>query len=286
MKDNGYTKSPLNYIGGKYKMLPQLMKFFPKRINTMIDLFAGGCDVCSNISAQRILANDINNYVIDIYRVFQTMNLVELLLHIEGVISQYNLSITNKEGYMALRRAYNESNERNPLDLYVLVCYAFNYQFRFNNSHEFNSPFGMERSSFNSNIKSNLVEFHTKIQSIEFSSLNFKKFDISNLRQGDFVYADPPYLITTGSYNDGKRGFEGWNESDDSALFDLLDQLDFQGVKFALSNVSEHKGIRNKGLIEWKKRYHTHKINYNYKNSNYHAKNTDKKTCEVLITNY
>ena len=37
---------------------------------------------------------------------------------------------------------------------------------------------------------------------------------------------------------------------------------------------------------DWEKKYHTHKINYNYKNSNYHAKNTDKRTIEVLITNY
>ena len=31
-------KSPLNYIGGKYKMLPQIMKFFPRKINNMYDL--------------------------------------------------------------------------------------------------------------------------------------------------------------------------------------------------------------------------------------------------------
>ncbi|MBS7176622.1 MAG: DNA adenine methylase, partial [Clostridiales bacterium] len=61
--EHNYHKSPLNYIGGKYKLLPQLTKFFPKRINTMVDLFAGGCDVCSNIRANRIRANDINHYV-------------------------------------------------------------------------------------------------------------------------------------------------------------------------------------------------------------------------------
>lgn len=33
--NNMYDKSPLNYVGGKYKMLPQIMRFFPRRINNM-----------------------------------------------------------------------------------------------------------------------------------------------------------------------------------------------------------------------------------------------------------
>lgn len=286
MKDNIYNKSPLNYIGGKYKMLPQIMKFFPKRINTMVDLFAGGCDVCSNIKANKIYANDINHYIIEIYKTFQTMTINQLLTYIDETIIQNNLSISNRDAYNLFRKMYNESNKRNPLDLYILVCYAFNYQFRFNSKHDFNSPFGLNRSSFNSSIRTNLIHFHQNIQSIEFSATNFKNFDISSLQKGDFLYADPPYLITTGSYNDGRRGFNGWNEDDDKTLFELLDQLDKQEVKFALSNVTEHKGLKNKGLMKWKKKYHTHKINYNYKNSSYHVKNTDKKTCEILVTNY
>ncbi|MDO5402455.1 MAG: Dam family site-specific DNA-(adenine-N6)-methyltransferase, partial [Eubacteriales bacterium] len=242
MKKNKYSKSPLNYIGGKYKMLPQIMKFFPKKIDTMVDLFAGGCDVCTNVSANKIYANDINYFVIDIYKTFQQMTIEDLLLYIDNTIKENNLSIMDKEAYNAFRKAYNDNNRRNPLDLYILVCFAFNHQFRFNNSHEFNSPFGKDRSCFNQNIRKNLIEFHKNIQDIEFSTMNFKQFDVTKLKAGDFLYADPPYLITTGSYNDGKRGFEGWNQKDDRILFDLLDQLDEQGVRFAFSNVSEHKG--------------------------------------------
>jgi len=284
MKNNGYYKSPLNYIGGKYKMLPQIMQFFPKRIDTMVDLFAGGCDVSSNIHANKIYANDINYFVIDIYKEFQKMSIDELLEYIDNVILTRDLSKTNKDAYLQFRQDYN--NNQNPLDLYVLVCYAFNYQFRFNSKHEFNSSFGKDRSCFNPNMRQNLINFHENIQSIEFTSQNFKEFDIMGLGHGDFLYADPPYRITTASYNDGKCGFEGWSKADDEYLFALLDQLDKQGAKFPLSNVLEHKGQKNELLIDWKKKYHTHKINYNYKNSNYHAKNTDKRTVEVLITNY
>ena len=48
---NIYDKSPMNYTGGKYRLLPQIMEYFPKDVNVMVDLFAGGCDVCSNFKA-------------------------------------------------------------------------------------------------------------------------------------------------------------------------------------------------------------------------------------------
>lgn len=285
-----YDKSPLNYVGGKYKMLSQIMKFFPKRINTMYDLFAGGCDVCTNIRAHNIFANDINFFVIDIYRAFQTMTIDELLNSIDAIIQQWNLSIENETGFLALRNHYNNTpiEQRNPIELYVLVCYSFNYQFRFNNKHSFNNPFGRNRSSFNPTMRKNLIVFHEKLNNIQFTSENFRDLNFDFLDIGDFLYADPPYRITTASYNDGRRGFEGWGLNDDLALFDLLDQLDAQGVKFALSNVTHHKGNRNDELLRWKQQhhYHMHRINYNYNNSNYHAQNTDQETREVLITNY
>lgn len=102
----------------------------------------------------------------------------------------------------------------------------------------------------------------------------------------DLLYADPPYLITTGSYNDGKRGFEGWSKNDDKELYQLLDKLNNKGVKFALSNVIHHKGLKNEELITWMKKYNVHYIDINYNSCNYHGKNTDKETIEVLITNY
>ena len=36
-----YIKSPLNYVGGKYKLLPQIVPLFPEKIHTFIDLFGG-----------------------------------------------------------------------------------------------------------------------------------------------------------------------------------------------------------------------------------------------------
>ena len=191
--------SPMNYIGGKYKLLPQILPLFPDKINTFVDLFCGGCSVGINISAKKIIFNDNLSYLIDLYKQFDSLPMEDVFHHVENRIKQFNLSLTNKDGYLELRKLYN--SEKNPLDLFVLLAYSFNHQIRFNNSHEFNNPFGKKRSCFNEHMKNNLLDFLNALNknSVDFTSFNFDKFDFSGLSSNDFVYADPSYLITTGT---------------------------------------------------------------------------------------
>lgn len=109
------------------------------------------------------------------------------------------------------------------------------------------------------------------------------------MSKNDFVYCDPPYLITSGTYNDGKRGFTGWNKAEEYNLLRILDSLNNSNIRFALSNILEHKGICNCILKDWlsERPYNIHYMKSNYKNSNYHSKNLNKgASIEVLITNY
>lgn len=279
-------KAPLNYIGNKYRIIDDIQAFFPKHIGNFVDLFCGGCDVTINTSAQRRYANDINYHIIDIYKDFQQHNTAYILQYIDDTIERWNLSKTNKSGYEAFRNYYNTKG--NPLDLYTLMCFSFNYQFRFNSKQEYNNPFGKDRSSFNEVMRQNLVLFIEQIAEVDFSSIDFTEFDYSVLKTGDFIYADPPYLLSCGSYNDGKRGFRGWSEDDDECLFEILTELSDRGVLFALSNLTEHKGQKNNRLLDWIKKngYHQHRIKFNYDNCNYQAQNGKNVTKEVLITNY
>lgn len=281
-----YIKSPMNYTGGKYKILEHIIPSFPESINNFVDLFAGGLNVGINVQADTIYANDQITYLVELYKLFQDTSIDSLLSAIKERIAYFNLSQTNAEGYNALRAEYNQSKFL--LDLFVLTCYSFNHQIRFNSKHEFNTPFGKERSSFNESIERNLVLFCTALQkkNIILSTGDFRDFDFARLTKGDVVYCDPPYLITTGSYNDGKRGFKDWTESEDSDLLALLDKLNERGILFALSNVFAHKGQTNDALIEWSKKYNVLYIDKTYSNCSYHFKDRGAKTVEVLITNY
>ncbi len=101
---------------------------------------------------------------------------------------------------------------------------------------------------------------------------------IGHVDSSTFVYCDPPYLITLGSYNDGKRGFNGWNENDEIRLHSFLDEVSKIGGKFMLSNVITHKGKINKILVDW--------INlHNYRVIKYTDK-VRKTREEIIVVNY
>lgn len=278
------VKSPLNYIGGKYKLLNQILPLFPKKVNKFVDLFTGGFNVGINVSAREIYANDINNYVIDILKIFKERDITDILNHIDNRVELFKLSKTNEKGFLNFREFYNKTKD--PLDLYTLICYSFNYQFRFNNHQEYNNPFGRNRSQFSDILKQKLVLFVDQIKkkNVIFSNDEFDNFNFDNFDENDLVYCDPPYLITTGSYNDGNRGFKDWDEEQEYKLLLNLDRLNDRGIKFALSNVLTHKGKENLILIQWAKKYIVHNLNCNYSNASH---NTRKGVSEeVLITNY
>jgi DNA adenine methylase len=281
-----YIKSPLNYTGGKYKILKPIFEQFPGSIGTFVDLFAGGFNVGINVEADRIICNDQISFIIELYQMFQDTEIDVLLQRIRGLIDRYQLSQQNQEGYLKLRSHYNETKDLT--ELFVLGCYAFNHQMRFNNSHEFNSPFGRNRSSFNPNIEKNLIAFVNalKQKNIEFHNQDFTSMELEFLGPEDLVYCDPPYIISTGNYNDGNRGFKDWKHCEEQALLDLLDRLHQQGTRFALSNVFYHKGLSNELLIQWSRQYNIHYIDKQYSNCNYQFKERNAKTVEVLVTNY
>lgn len=274
-------KSPLNYTGGKFKLLPQILPLFPNDIRSFVDLFCGGCNVGLNVNAKKVFCNDYMKQIIDMYSYIKNNDYESVISYVKNTIEEYNLSKTNKDGYLGLRNKYNK--ERNPIDLFVLTCYSFNYSIRFNQSGEFNIAFGKDRSSFNESIESRLRSFSDKSKNITFSNFSFEDMKIDKLSSEDFIYADPPYLITVANYNE--QG--GWNEELELKLLEKLDKASEKGIKFALSNVLEHKGKENTILKEWAKKYNIHYLDYDYSNCNYQTKDKTKgNSVEVLITNY
>ena len=274
-------KSPMNYVGGKYKLLPQILPLFPNNGNingTFVDLFCGGCNVAINVSAERIIANDLDSNVIGIYNIFKKNEIDFILDYIEKRVKEFDLSKTNTDSYLNFRAFYNNSLERNPLDLFVLICHSFSNGIRFNKRGEFNMPFG--KRTFNDTMRQNLINFKLGINNITFTDKSFDEFNLDMLSTNDFVYCDPPYLITCATYNDG------WDELCENKLLSLLNSLNERKIKFALSNVLTNNGKENDILSEWSKNYNVHHLVNSYSNCSYHRKNHESITDEVLITNY
>jgi DNA adenine methylase len=149
---------------------------------------------------------------------------------------------------------------------------------RFNSKGEYNLPVG--NVDFNKNTEVALNDYFrlTKQKKIQFYNLDFLDFFKEiEFQEGDFVYLDPPYLITFSEYN------KLWNEETEKRLLDFLKWLDTQNVKFAVSNVSHYKGKINQQFFEWSRQHNSFDIKSNY--ISYHD-NSKKEFKEVLITNY
>lgn len=296
-----FTKSPLNYTGGKTKLLPQITSLFPKKINTFVDLFCGGGNVGVNILSERTIYNDLNKDVIKLIDYFKNNDFETIDTQVSKIISGYALSDSeaygyeyygcnssdglgkyNKIAFQKLRKDFNDGNRDNLAMLFTLIIYGFNNQIRFNSKGEYNLPVG--KRDYNRSTRYNLASFCRDLAAQDSVILNtdFRNFDISTLGNDDMIYCDPPYLITAATYNEK----DGWNKNDEKDLLDFLTRVDRQNIKFALSNVIEHKGQHNDLLDNWSKQYNVHNLNFSYNNSNYHSTASNHKTQEVLITNY
>lgn len=299
--------SALNYTGGKFKLLPQILPLFPQGVDQAVDLFCGGCNVGINLNCNRVVFNDLDSHLIGLLNTIKMLPKEETIEGVYGIISEYGLSMVSKNGYEyygcnssdglaeynrdkynKLREDFNRRKERDSeyyLMLYVLIVYAFNNQLRFNKKGDFNLPIG--KRDFNSKMQEKLERFIDRLKSGDYIFIcdEFDKIDLSNLTENSFLYADPPYLITCASYNE--QG--GWTEDDERKLLSLLDELNERGIKFALSNVLEAKGKTNDILNEWiqdRANYKMIDLDYTYNNSSYHRRNKEKATREILVINY
>lgn len=251
-KCNVVFECPLNYIGSKAKIVPDIIKYQPENYDTFIDAFGGGFNVGINISAQRIIYNDLNYLVADLVQSFKVHDTYNYLLYVKRIIRKFGLEKANGEAYVKVRSYYNSLplEKRDPRLLFTIILYGFQQQIRFNSQHDFNNPVGMRW--FNDKILEKMISFSRQIkeENYEFYKLDYKELK-NQMTTSTFVYFDPPYELTKGSYNDGKRGFGGWNKNLEAELFAFLDELDCDGITFMFSYVIEHKGIINHELLEW-----------------------------------
>ena len=296
-----YRRSPFFYVGDKYKLLSQLEENFPKDIDRFIEPFCGGGSVFLNTEANQYLLNDIDTYMINLHKFLMSYaeNQDEFWSELKKYILKYNLSATflnrnvpdelrkefkktyfakyNKEAYTKLRSDFNVTKD-NMMQLYMLLIYGFNRMLRFNGKGDFNLPVG--NVDFNKNVVNALNDYFDYVadKDITFFNTDFEKFvkEVEPTKD-DFVYLDPPYLITFSEYN------KLWNEDSEMRLIRFLDELDDAGIRFAVSNILWHRKRYNGTFNEWAQKYNIIKIESNY--ISYHD-NTEKDSVEVLVKNY
>jgi len=305
--------TPLNYTGNKSRLMSQFTNYFPDNIGIFVDLFCGGATVGLSVNARKVIFIDNNINVINLLQHLSKYSFDTVISRVEELINKYNLSHSakfgykkyrstlNKEdnnglkyynslGYYRLRSDYNslkDKTSKKALDmLYVLVMYSFNNDMRFNKNGEFNLPVGKTDLN-NSNVKK-IKQYIDRVNKIDSTFIcgDFRDKHVQNiLMKADFIYADPPYLIGNAVYNETSN----WTEDTEQELISLLELLNQNKKKFALSNVLNKVGAYNKPLSDWifhRMDLHIIDINYHYKSSSYNKINRNANEREVLIKNY
>lgn len=313
MREN-YIKSPINYTGNKYRLLPQFSKFLPQdKCKIFVDLFCGGATVGINMNADTIVMIDNNPRIINLLKYLSEEKLEKIINGVEELINKYKLTYSakfgyshykkdkkdkkdnnglksfNSDGFYKMRNDYNKLKNKDTkkanIMLYTLMVYGFNNDIRFNKYGEYNLPVG--KTDFNKNNVEKITRYNeaAKTKNIiflctEYNSEKARKY----IFQADFVYIDPPYLITTAVYNEGNN----WNDDKEKDLILLLDELNNRNIKFALSNVLTKVGVENIILKNWldkNKNININNMDYHYRSCSYNKKDRDANEQEVLITN-
>ncbi|MDR1695232.1 MAG: Dam family site-specific DNA-(adenine-N6)-methyltransferase [Endomicrobium sp.] len=303
-------KSPLNYTGNKSRLLSQLFSLFPQRIDKFVDMCCGGASVGLNANAKYVVCFDNNKKVVELLQTLRFLSEKRIVDKVEEFIKEFKLSDSfkngyeiyrkyiqgnnglkefNAEGYSKLRSFYNSKSlntkRDNAICLFTLLVFCFNNDLRFNSEGKFNMPVG--KTDFNESIRKKLTSFKHGVgkKDIDFVQNDFKILKDLDLHKDDFVYVDPPYLITNAVYNESGSK---WNEIKEIELLSVLSYLDDRGIRFALSNVLRKGDKENTILSSWikKNRFNTHYINYHYRSSSYNKKDRITPEEEVLITNY
>jgi len=259
-------QSPLNYTGSKFKLLPQLLPLFPQN-TTFFDPFVGGGSVSLNVNYTKIIANDIIKPLVQFYQWLQITDWETVL----DEINKKNIPKDNQNKYLELRERFNQ--QKDFIDFFILVSSCTNNMMRFNKKLIFNQTWG--KRNFNPATEQKLKQYHQKLyknENIQFLNKNFFELEINE----GFVYLDPPYCITEAGYN------AYWSKELELKLYDFVDNLNNKGIKFILSGVLEHKGVKNP-FIDRMKKYDVIPLSMNYKKV---AKIKEGITQEIIIKNY
>jgi DNA adenine methylase len=299
-------KPILKWVGGKTQILDKLIVEFPTEINNYHEIFLGGGSVLLTLLTYvnngfikingQIRAYDLNETLIHVYKNIQSKH-NDLYNEIQKIITEFNscgngeinrkpknideAKIAKENYYYWIRSEYNKLSLEDKKTIKGSALFIFLNKTCFRGvfrvgPNGFNVPYGHYN---NPEIISqeHLNEIHALIRNVIFECCDYSK-SLSNVKEEDFVYLDPPYAP------ENDKSFVGYTENgfdidNHNNLFKLLHDLTDKKKKFMLSN-SDVSLVRNNFAVD---KYNITSISCRRA---INSKNPESKTNEVIIKNY
>lgn len=273
MKTEIGLSNPFNYTGSKHRYLKDISEVLPEGEKlTVCDPFVGGGDLCSHLpKSWRVDASDLSKPMINMHKLIQTGSLHNT--SVNKLVKRHNLSRISEAEYYKLRDKFNSAPHMNTMILYILICHSNTNRIRFSKKSGFNVGFG--NRTFNIEMQKKLTNYikRLKERKITFNCKDFRSVDFSLY---ELSLIDFPYLNTNAVYNENN----GWNEIDQ---LDTLNKIDKEANKFICFGQIFSKGIYNKDLDVWSKRYNVKILKDTTASCSNNRKN--EKTVEIMIWN-
>jgi DNA adenine methylase len=193
------VKPPLKWAGGKRWLVPQLAALWQSHSGRRyVEPFCGGLAVPLGLKPATAILNDINPHLINFYTHLQQGLEISIVMKNEERIFYRHRKRFNK-----LINEGNWQSAEAAQIFYYLNRTCFNGLCRFNQSGEFNVPFGTHKSI---TYARSFAEFQPLFQSWTFTCSDIGSLPV---KPGDFIYADPPYDVEFTTYSAG--GFS-WDD--------------------------------------------------------------------------
>jgi len=225
----------VKWVWWKRQIISQLEKLFPKEFNNYFEPFIWGGAVFFNLQKEKSFLSDINEELINTYKVVKEnpKKLIKFLetceysaYFFEEIRSWDRVEFWQKK-YSEIERAWR---------FIYLNRTCFNWLHRVNSKWQFNVPiwsyknpdFVQKINLLNTSKLLNKTKAEIKLQS-------FEKV-LENANSGDFIYFDPPYDTLTQTAN-----FTSYNEiwfwrEMQKKLAEVFRKLDEKWCKVMLSN--------------------------------------------------
>jgi len=221
---------PIPYQGSKRNLAADILKFFPQKIERLIEPFAGSAAItiasAFYFKANKFIVNDINEPLINLWDkiVNEPQTIIREYHHI------WNSQLGNEEEfYYQIRDKFNRTKE--PKYLFFLLAKCVKAAVRYNAEGNFNqSPDKRRKGRLPENMRYDILNVsHLLKDKVSFYSFDYEKI-LDMATEKDLVYMDPPYQGT--AKNGGFRYMEDLNHEN---FVISLYNLNKRNIPFILS---------------------------------------------------
>ncbi|ACN99725.1 Dam family site-specific DNA-(adenine-N6)-methyltransferase [Sulfurihydrogenibium azorense] len=222
----------LKWPGNKYRIVKHIKKVLPAG-KRLVEPFVGSGSVFLNTDYKSYLLCDINPDLINLYQTVKTYK-YEFIDYCKSFFSKEN---NTKDKYYQLRDLFNKTDDKvlkSALFVY-LNRHCYNGLVRYNSKGEFNTPFGRYDKPYFPEKEMRFFIEKCERSEVEFKCQDFRE-TFKQVKKGDVVYCDPPYIPLSDTANFTSYSKEGFNMEDQRILGSLARYYSNKGIPVIISN--------------------------------------------------